>query len=111
MAIELKFSTIIVPIGKIETYCGIGTFATRYEGLLPPVFRHDEYLFAESVMNASDISDSLDQWETQGFTLTAVINGHKIWQDLCVANSHHGPSYPCNWLDYNSDTNTVWFKK
>jgi len=111
MAIELKFSTIIVPIEKIERYCGKGTFATRYEGLLPPVFRHDEYLFAESVMNATDISDILDQWETQGFTLTAVINGQKNWQDLCVANSHHGPSYPCNWLDYNSDTNTVWFKK
>ncbi len=110
MAIELKFSTIIVPIESIERICGKGTFEKQYKGLLPP-YSHDEYLFAESVMNATDISDTLDQWEAQGFTLTAVVNGQKMWQDVCVANSHHGPSYPCNWLEYNPDNNTVMFKK
>ena len=29
---------------------------------------------------------------------------------MCVVNSGHGPSYPCEWIEYDAKRNIVWLK-
>ena len=57
-----------------------------------------------------DLSAMLDEWENRGFALLQVIDGKKHWQDLCVVNSGQGPSYPCEWIEYDAEQNIVWLK-
>ncbi len=109
MAIRLEYCNIIVPIQTINKKLGPGTFESRFSGITDFSW-HDEYLFREGCMDDWVLSDMLDEWEGQGLTLTQTIDGQKHWQDLCVANSGHGPSYPCQWLDYDPDENIVWLK-
>ena len=61
-------------------------------------------------MNQYDLDDMLDEWEDRGFDLLTVIDGKKHWKDLCVVNSGHGPSYPCDWIAYEPAENIVWLK-
>ncbi len=109
MAIILEYCNIIVPIQTINEKLGQSTFETRYAGITDFSW-HDEHLFREGCMDDWVLSDMLDDWESQGLTLIRTIEGQKYWQDLCVANSGYGPSYPCQWLDYDPDKNIVWLK-
>lgn len=61
----------------------------------------------DGCMNQYDLDDMLDEWEDRGFDLLTVIDGKKHWKDLCVVYSGHGPSYPCDWIEYDPAENTV----
>ncbi len=63
----------------------------------------------ESVSGVS-IGASLDEWQSRGFELLTMIDGRKHWKDLCVVNSRHGPSYPCEWIEFDPEKNIVWLK-
>ena len=61
-------------------------------------------------MSAYDLAEILDEWEDRGFELVTAIDGKKHWHDVCVVNSRHGPSYPCEWIEYDPERNTVWLR-
>ncbi len=109
MAIELEFCNVIVPVEKIREKLGEEAFQSRFSRITSVTW-HDGYLYRDGCMNAWELEDMLDEWEDMGFELLAVIDGVKHWKDLCVVNSGHGPSYPCEWIDYDHEKNIVWLK-
>jgi len=88
---------------------GKGAFREHFPSV-PPVSYHDSYLYREGCMNEYDLSDMLDDWENRGFELIEVKDGQKHWKEVCVAYSGHGPSYPCGWLEYDKESNSVWLE-
>jgi hypothetical protein len=61
-------------------------------------------------MNELDLKDILAVWEADGFELFEIVNGEKKWKDVCVCYSGHGPSYPCEWIEYDEALNIVWLR-
>ena len=109
MAIQLEFCNIIVPVAKIKEKLGDKVFKDKYSMNTDTTW-NDGLLWRDGCMDDSVLSDLLDGWEELGFELIEVIDSQKYWKDVCVVNSNFGPSHPCNWIEYNKETNTVWYK-
>lgn len=109
MAIKLEVCSVIVPIEKIRAKLGDEVYEQQYS-FLTEVTWHDDCLYRDGCMDPYTLNDMLDEWEEKGFELLSVFNGQKHWQDVCVVNSGHGPSYPCEWIEYDPEKNTVWLK-
>jgi hypothetical protein len=109
MAIKLEFCNVIVPVDTIRKKLGNGTFESRF-AKITSVNWHDGHLFRDGCMNPWDLEEMLDEWESMGFELLTMIAGKKHWKDLCVVNSGQGPSYPCEWIEYDPIKNIVWMK-
>jgi len=109
MSIKLEFCNVIVPIAKIRGKLGEGAFETELPDVIETNWR-DEHLFREGCMNEYDLADILDEWEQRGFEPLTLVDGKKHWKDVCVVNSWHGPSYPCEWIEYDPERNIVWLK-
>jgi hypothetical protein len=109
MAIKLEVCSVIVPLEKIREKLGDHVYEDQYS-MITDVSWHDEYLYRAGCMNDYDLSDLLDEWEEKDFELLTIIDGEKHWKDVCVVNSGHGPSYPCEWIEYDAEKNIVWLK-
>jgi len=109
MAIKLEFCNVIVPVDIIRKKLGNEIFETRF-ATITSVNWNDGHLFREGCMNPWDLEETLDEWESMGFELLTMIDGKKHWKDLCVVNSGKGPSYPCEWIEYDPVQNIVWLK-
>jgi len=109
MAIKLEFCNVVVPIEKIRQKLGEEILTNRYSTNTDFCW-HDGLLFREGCMNDYDLSDMLDYWEENGFDLIEIIDGQKYWKDVCVVNSGYGPSYPCEWIEYDKGKNIAWLK-
>ena len=106
MAIKLEFCNLIVPVQKIREKLGDEVFENEFS-ILTDVFWNDGLLFRDGCMNEINLRDMLDEWEERGFEILTMIDGKKHWKDVCVVNSGYGPSYPCEWIEYDSRTNAV----
>lgn len=109
MALELEYFNVIVPVATIRTKLGDDAYKHRFAAITAITW-NDGYLFREGCMNPYELEDVLREWEEQGFELLGDSGGQKYWQDLCLVNSGYGPSYPCDWIEYDQQTNTVWLK-
>ena len=109
MAIKLEFCNVVVPVEKIRERLGHEAFENQFSTATETTWQ-DGYLFRDGCMNQYDLEDILDYWERQGFKLLTIIEGKKHWKDLCVVNSGYGPSYPCEWIEYDPEQNVVWLK-
>jgi len=109
MAIWLEYCNVIVPVKSIREKLGSDIFKDKFD-IIMDIMWHDGHLFREGCMNHSDLQDILDYWKSQSFELLTLVNGQKHWKDVCVVNSGYGPSYPCDWIEYDRDRNIVWLK-
>ena len=109
MAIKLEVCSVIVPINIIREKLGENVYEQHFSKITD-IRWHDDYLYREGCMDKYTLGDLLDAWEERGFDLITIIDGTKYWNEVCVANSGHGPSYPCKWIDYDSEKNIVWYK-
>lgn len=109
MAIQLEYINVIIPLEVIREKLGEGYIEEN--SLMAYVTNwSDGVLFREGCMNEMDLGDILDKWEAAGLELLTVVEGEKQWKDVCVVYSGHGPSYPCGWIEYDKEKNTVWLK-
>ena len=109
MAIKLEFCNVIVPVKSIRERLGDDVFENQFSQITDINWR-DEHLFRDGCMNPSDLDEILDDWQGRGFELLTVIDGEKSWKDLCVVHSGYGPSYRCDWIQYDRQENIVWLK-
>ena len=109
MAVKLEFCNVIVPVKNIRDKLGDEAFESQFS-VITEIYWHDSFLWREGCMDDYVLSDILDEWEDRGFELLTTIGGKKHWRDLCVVNSHYGPSYPCEWIEYDPEKNIVWRK-
>ena len=109
MALELECCNVIVPVRLIRERLGDAVFERRFASATEITWQ-DGHLFRDGCMNHYDLKAMLDEWEARGFELLTEQDGQKEWRDLCVVNSHYGPSYPCPWIEYDAERNIVWLK-
>ena len=109
MAIKLEFINVIIPVEKIREKLGDEVFNNQFSTITATCW-NDGLLYRDGCMNEINLRDMLDEWQNVDFELFEIIGGKKHWKDLCVAYSWHGPSYPCEWLEYDPEKNIVWLK-
>jgi hypothetical protein len=71
---------------------------------------YDRNLFCETVVNPDDADDILRRWKEKGLAGPSPDGSVSCWKDVCVASSGHGPITPCDWLEYDPETDSVWLK-
>ena len=109
MALKLEFCSVIVPVKRIREKLGDEAFESRFSMITDTTWQ-DGHLFRDGCMSPYDLEVMLDEWENGGFELLTIVEGERHWKDLCVVNSRHGPSYPCEWIEYDPKKNIVWLK-
>lgn len=109
MAIKLECANIIIPVTTVIRIAGQKSW-DEYYGIITSSQWHDGVLWREGHMNKHDLADALKDWEDRGLALLREENGKKCWRDVCIAHSHYGPSYPCDWIEYDPERNIVWKK-
>lgn len=113
MALYCEFINLIIPISKIEQVYkgGFQKFKQdRVHGFSRRLY-HDSFLFRIGAMNYHDIKIFINEWEALGLKGIVEVNGEKQWLDFCVVEGMFGgPTFPCNWLEYDKEKNIVYLK-
>lgn len=115
MAIQCEFIDFIIPIKKIDLVYpgGFTKFKEDHamSGNVKGKLWHDQFLFRDGAMSPMDIRNLVEKFESLGLKGTVEINGKMQWQDFCVVESKFDePTLPCNWLQYDRDSNCVYLK-
>jgi hypothetical protein len=113
MSIKVKYLSVVIPIRNIEKCVKVGGLKGILEKQKEYVgkrVRVDEFLYKDGAMSPADIEIIVNFWQDQGLVLTEIKDGKKVWKDLCVVDMASGPTLPCDWLEYDRETFTVWMK-
>lgn len=105
MTITLECISIVIPIATIIKQIGLDGFHRH----LGENTIHDDYLYRVGAMNQNDVSQIIEYWEKQGLKPTGRGKGKLYWKDLCVVDIH-GPTLPCDWIDYDPEANAVRYR-
>ena len=109
MAIKLEFINVVVALSRIREVLG-EEYCEKLLSDFPDTCWHDDLLWRDGCMDEHVLSDMLDDWEKKGFQITETVDGKKRWKDVCVVYSSHGPSFPCDWIEYDKSKNVAWLK-
>lgn len=113
MAIRLQFINLIIPVATIERVMAVeggfkGFLRTRGP-LLGEMLWHDAYLCrADGAMNWPDVADMVARWEAYGLQGLVGVSPRQWWKDFAIAASRRGPTFPCDWLEYDAVENCVY---
>jgi len=107
MAIYLECINIIIPISKVIDIIGLSEF----NEVSTMEMSHDNYLYRTGAMSPFDISQIIAHWKKMGLKPTAKRKGVEYWRDLCVVDTVEGPTRPCDWLEFDSETYSVRYKR
>jgi hypothetical protein len=111
MAIKLEFINLIVPNATLEAVFaregGFEFFKQSYGAMRDMVWYDDHICRADGAMNWPDLHDVVGWWEERGLVGLIDSDAGKRWKDFCVAASFSGPTYPCDWLEFDAVSNAV----
>ena len=108
MAIKLEFTSLIIPLHRIDDVLGEEEFTTSVKSVWSEVSWHDDYLLRQGAMSSFDIDAMVADWEVRGLTAVAEEAGQKVWADMCVVDYYSGPTFDCPWLCFDPTDHTVW---
>jgi hypothetical protein len=110
MALYCIFINIIIPIPNIDRIYegGFEKFKVDVIEKFGGKYYYDEYLFHDGAMNPGEIEHIIEKWEKLGLIVTEEVDGEEKFKDLCVVEG--GPTLPCDWLEFDPETNSVWLK-
>jgi hypothetical protein len=111
MAIKLEFINVIVPNATLEAVFaeegGFEYFKQSYGAMRDMVWYDDYICRVDGAMNWGDLDDMVHWWEERGLVGLAETDTGKQWKDFCVAASFSGPTYPCDWLEFDAVNNAL----
>jgi hypothetical protein len=113
MAVQVQFITIVVPIERINTSTEPGGFTgllQREADSVGKCFWHDKHLYATAVMSPMDAQYVMKHWEAKGLVARTSMGESRRWKDLCVVDYYQGPTLPCDWLEWDAASHSVWHK-
>lgn len=108
MAVKLEFTSLIIPLHRIDEVLGEEEFTTSVKSVWSEVSWHDDHLLREGAMSSFDIDTMVADWEVRGLTAVAEEAGQKVWADMCVVDYYAGPTFDCPWLCFDPEDHTVW---
>jgi hypothetical protein len=104
MAIFLKDICIIVPLRHLS-FQGHGPV-----GFIASNVWYDHSLYCEVVGNVTKLGARILEWERRGVESIDRESSARHWRNLCIASAGFGLHGPCDWLEYDPATETVWLK-
>jgi hypothetical protein len=111
MAIKLEFINLIVPNRTIEEVFGeqggFEFFKQSWGAMTDMVWYDDHICRVDGAMNWPDVHDIVGSWENYGLLGLVDSGAGKYWKDFCIAASFSGPTYPCDWLEFDAVNNAV----
>lgn len=111
MAVKLEFINVIVPNATFQAVFaeegGFAFFKQSYSAMRDTVWYDDHICRVDGAMNWADVEDMVHWWEERGLIGLADTDIGKQWRDFCVATSFVGPTYRCNWLEFDAGDNAV----
>jgi hypothetical protein len=111
MAIKLEFINVIVPNSTLEAVFvkegGFEFFKQSYGAMRDMVWYDDDICRVDGAMNWSDLEDIVGWWEQRGLVGLADADAGKQWKDFCVAASFSGPTFRCDWLEFDGVNNAL----
>ena len=113
MAIRLQFINLVIPLASLERVLaeqgGFQGFIQAQRSLLGEMVWHDAYLCrVEGAMNWAEVEDIVTRWEAYGLQGLVGVAPQQWWKDLAICASRRGPTFPCDWLQYDADDNCVY---
>ena len=112
MAVLCEFFSVIIPISKInEVYeGGFKKYKSDNKEMFKGRYWHDDYLFWDGAMNRVDYASIRDYWESKGLVGFVEDEKGKYWKDFCVVAAPFGPIQPCDWIEFDNETCSAFFK-
>jgi len=113
MGVALEFIDFVVPIATIRAKYpgGWEKCLEDHDRLLGGRVWHDEHLLRDGAMNPRDIQALVDEWSELGFEPTEVVDGQRVWKDVCVVESMFGgPTLPCEWIVVDAELRAAYLK-
>jgi hypothetical protein len=113
MAVQVQFITIVVPIERINLSTEPGGFnglLARDADFVGKRFWYDQHLYATAVMSPIDAQRIMEEWEAKGLVGRTSADESRRWKDLCIVDYYHGPTLPCDWLEWDAGARSVWLK-
>lgn len=112
MAVFCEFINVIIPISKIdEVYKGgFNKFKADNKEMFKGRYWHDECLFRDGAMNRVDSANIRDYWESKGLVGFVEDEKGNYWKDFCVISVPFGLTNPCNWVEFDNETCSAFFK-
>lgn len=112
MAIRLQFINLVIPIATLDRVLaeegGFAGFMGSWGGM-PEMVWHDAHLCrVDGAMNWPDVEGMLERWAVFGLQGLVGTAPQQWWKDLAVCASGHGPTFPCDWLQYDAADNCVY---
>ena len=113
MAIRLQFINLVIPVTTLDKALrgqgGFAGFLERNAHWLGEMVWHDGHLCrAEGAMNWSDVDGMVARWEAYGLQGLVGLGQGQWWKDFAVCASRRGPTFPCEWLQYDAVDNCVY---
>ena len=110
MAVRLEFINLIIPVATLERLArDAGGFRAVYAPLAGDMLWHDEHLCrVDGAMNWGDVDDMVARWEERGLQGLVGVAPHQWWKDFAICASLSGPTFPCDWLEYDATDNCVY---
>lgn len=112
MALRLQFINLVIPVATLErVFSTEGSFQGFLEAqgpLLREMVWHDGRLCrAEGAMNWADVDEMVERWEARGLQGLVGVAPHQWWKDFAICASRRGPTFPCDWLEFDAAGNSV----
>jgi len=113
MAVALEFIDFVIPIATIRAKYpgGWQQCLVDHQVLLGGRVWYDEHLLRDGAMNPNDIGSLVEEWTQLGFQPTEMVDGQRIWKDICVVESMlGGPTLPCAWIEFDAENRCAFLK-
>ena len=113
MAIQLRFINLVIPVTTLDRVLrdqgGFESFLKQNAHWLGEMVWHDGQLCrAEGAMNWHDVDDMVARWEAHGLQGLVGVGQRQWWKDFAICASLRGPTFPCDWLQYDAVDNCVY---
>lgn len=110
MAVRLQFINLIVPVATLErAQGGFREFIDTQRLVLGDMVWRDAHLCRiEGSMDWGEVDGMVERWEAYGLQGLVGIAPHQWWKDFAICASGRGPTFPCDWLQYDAADNCVY---
>jgi hypothetical protein len=106
VAIRLQFISLVIPLATLER---VGLRELGHAQSPDDMRWRDAHLCrVDGAMNWPDVDEMVARWEAHGLQGLVGAASHQWWKDFAICASRRGPTFPCDWLEYDASENCVY---
>lgn len=107
MAIRLQFISLVIPLATLER-SGFRELVHAVQLPDDMQWRDAHLCRVDGAMNWPAVDEMVARWEIRGLQGLVGVAPKQWWKDFAVCASRRGPTFPCDWLEYDAADNCVY---